>query len=77
MNPVKTQNMAGDLQQQQSRGFAARTTAAFAALRCSARSPTGLACQGVLTVFLIDSLTAVGFYLVVIFLPVYIQVGGG
>ena len=60
-----------------SRGVAARAEAAFAALRCTARSPTGLACQGVLTVFLIDSLTAVGFYLVVIFLPVYFQVGGG
>ena len=73
---AETQNMAYE-DRRPSRGVAARAAAVFAALRCSARSPTGLACQGVLTVFLIDSLTAVGFYLVVIFLPVYFQVGGG
>ncbi|GAX83004.1 hypothetical protein CEUSTIGMA_g10431.t1 [Chlamydomonas eustigma] len=37
-------------------------------------TPVGRAVQGSVTVFIIDSLTAVGFYLVVIYMPTYFQV---
>jgi hypothetical protein len=38
------------------------------------QSPVGQAVQGSVTVFTIDCLTAVGFYLIVIYMPTYFQV---